>query len=165
MPCLKILEYPDARLRIVARPVERFDGELQEFIASLFETLHASGGIGLAASQVDVHQQIIAMDLSREGKARELFINPLVIAEDVLCLVEESCLSVPGIVGNVKRSAQVRVRAQDAHGEQFERDLADLSAVCVQHEIDHLRGVLFVDRLSLVKRWRAKWALGRRAAG
>ncbi|MEO1089929.1 MAG: peptide deformylase [Pseudomonadota bacterium] len=152
MARLPILEYPDARLRERAEPVVAFDGELEQLIDDLFETLYATTGIGLAATQAGVRHQVLVMDLSGDASAPQEYVNPEIITSAVPGLVEESCLSVPGVVGNVIRATQVRVRAYDRTGEPFERDLEDMHAVCLQHEMDHLAGKLFIDRLSLFRR-------------
>ena len=161
MPALPILEYPDPRLRATAEPVTRFDEDLESFVEDLKMTLYETEGIGLAGPQTGDCRRILVMDLSRERDMPEVFINPEIIRRDVPGLVEESCLSVPGVVQNVIRHTQVRVRAVDAQGEAFERELSDMHAVCLQHEIDHLDGMLFIDRLSLLKRWKVKRALAR----
>jgi peptide deformylase len=149
---LTILEYPDRRLRTKARPVSSFDATLQRLIADMFETMYAARGIGLAASQVDVHLRVIAIDASAQADTPEVFVNPKILSRGKIGLVEESCLSLPGVVANVQRATQVRVRAQDAVGSFHDRDLEGLPAVCLQHEMDHLDGRLFVDHLSWFKR-------------
>lgn len=152
MACLDILAYPDPRLRIPAQPVHAFDRELGQLVDDMFDTLYASRGIGLAAPQVNVARKVITIDVSGREAAPEVFINPVILADDAPGLVEESCLSVPGVLGNVLRATRLKVRAHARDGSLFERDLEGLLAVCLQHEIDHLRGRLFVDRLSLVRR-------------
>jgi peptide deformylase len=156
MTRLAILEYPDSRLRIKARPVSSFDDTLKRLIADMFETLYAGRAIGLAASQVDVHLRVITIDVSAEANSPQVFINPAILSRGNIGLVEESCLSVPGVLDNVKRATQLRVRAQDTAGSLYERDLEGVPAVCLQHEMDHLDGRLFVDRLSLLKRLRIR---------
>jgi peptide deformylase len=156
MALLQILEYPDPRLRTRAAPVQAFDAALRQFIADMFETMYAAPGIGLAATQVDVHRAIIVMDLSKEKNQPHVFINPEILARDGLAMSEEGCLSVPNVYEPVERAAQVRVRAHDADGQRFERDLDGLIAVCLQHEMDHLDGKLFVDYLSFLKRGRIR---------
>jgi peptide deformylase len=167
MARLPILEYPDPRLRIRASPVEAFDGALSRLVDDMFETMYASRGIGLAATQVDVHRQVITADVSGSGSAPEVFINPVLIADEAPGMAEETCLSLPGLVGIVPRATRVRVQARDRDGRPYERDLEDLLAVCVQHEMDHLRGKLFVDHLSVLRRLQVYWTAGRRrpAAG
>jgi peptide deformylase len=162
MARLAILEYPDPRLRTRAQPVEVFDGDLSQLIDDMFETMYASRGIGLAATQVDVHRQVITADVSGDGSAPEAFINPVLLADDRPGMVEESCLSLPGLVGNVPRATRVRIKALDRHGRPVERDLEDLLAVCVQHEMDHLQGTLFVDHLSIFRRVQVYWQSRRR---
>jgi peptide deformylase len=156
MACLPILEYPDPRLRLRSAPVVAFDADLGRLIDNLLDTLYATSGIGLSAPQAGHSCQVLVMDLSGNASGPQVFVNPEVLATAVPALVEESCLSVPGVVGNVVRPIQVRVRAQDRSGQVFERDLEGMHAVCVQHEMDHLVGKLFVDRLSLFRRLRVR---------
>jgi peptide deformylase len=163
MATLPILLYPDPRLREKARTVTDFGPGLGAFADDLAETLHASGGIGISAPQVGDRRALLVMDLSEDGTDPQLYVNPRILAADVQALVEESCLSIPGVVGNVVRSIRIRVRAQDRRGETFERELADMSAVCLQHEVDHLEGRLFIDRLPLLRRLQARWVAGRHA--
>ena len=151
-----ILEYPDPRLRTRAQPVTRFDAELGRLIDDMFETMYSAPGIGLAATQVDVHKQVIVIDISSERNEPLVFINPEIVAREGEASTEEGCLSVPGIFDQVKRAAKVRVRARDRRGEAFERDYDDILAVCIQHEMDHLDGKLFVDYLSDLKRERIR---------
>jgi peptide deformylase len=152
MSLLDILEYPDPRLRIRAEPVTAFDAELGRLIDDMLETMYASRGIGLAATQVNVHRQVIVMDISSDAGAPQIFVNPIVTSRDMTAMVEESCLSVPGVVGNVARSAKLGVRYLDRHGAAQAVEADGLRAVCLQHEMDHLQGRLFVDRLSIFKR-------------
>jgi len=156
-----ILEFPDPRLRTKARPVTRFDAELLALIDDLLETLYAAPGIGLAATQVDVHQRLIVIDVSEEHNAPLVLVNPQIISREGEASTEEGCLSVPGVFDEVTRAAKVRVRAQDRNGEPFERDYEDIEAVCIQHEMDHLDGKLFVDYLSDLKRERIRKKLGK----
>lgn len=156
MACRSILEYPDARLRTKARPVASITPELTTLIEDMFETMYASRAIGLAATQVDVHQRIVTIDVSGDASAPELFINPEIVSKRMVAIVEESCMSVPGLVAKVERAVRLRVRAVDREGRPYERDLEDLLAVCLQHEIDHLDGKLFIDRLPFFTRLRAK---------
>jgi len=151
-----ILEFPDPRLRTRAQPVTRFDAELGALVDDMFETMYAAPGIGLAATQVDVHKRLIVIDLSKEHNEPLTLINPEILAREGEASTEEGCLSVPGIFDEVKRAARIRVRAQDRNGEPFERDFADVLAVCIQHEMDHLEGKLFVDYLSDLKRERIR---------
>lgn len=156
MARLPILEYPDPRLRIRAEPVRAFDAALDRLVDDLFETLYADRAMGLAAPQVNVHRQIIVVDVSGNGSAPEVFINPAVVARSRIAEVDESCLSLPGVQARVRRATRLRVRAQNSQGHALERDCEDLLAVCVQHEIDHLQGRLLVDHLSLFQRIRLR---------
>jgi peptide deformylase len=169
MARLPILEFPDPRLRTRARPVTAFDASLKTLVEDMFETMYAAPGIGLAASQVDVHQRLIVIDVSKEGNDRQVFVNPEILEKSGEAQMEEGCLSVPGVFDEVKRAARVRVRAQDPDGVVFERELEGLLAVCLQHEMDHLDGKLFVDYLSELKRERIRKKLDKdrreRAAG
>ena len=163
MARLDILEYPDPRLRLQAKPVTQFDETLAELIDNLLETLHATKGIGLSAPQVNDQRQVLVIDLSGNASASQVYINPAILSKAAWGLVEESCLSVPGITGNVVRATEVRVRALDRAGETFERDLTGMEAVCLQHEMDHLAGKLFIDRLSLFRRLRMRFLAGSKA--
>lgn len=156
MALLNVLEYPDPRLRTRAEPVQVFDAALARLIDDMFETMYAAPGIGLAATQVDVHRQLIVMDVSKEANAPQVFINPAILSSEGTTAMEEGCLSVPGIYDEVQRAQRVRVRAFDRHGAPFEMDLDGLTAVCLQHEMDHLNGRLFVDYLSEMKRQRIR---------
>lgn len=151
-----ILEFPDPRLRTRAQPVTRFDGDLHRVIDDMLETMYAAPGIGLAATQVDVHQRLIVIDLSADKSAPLILINPEILASEGQIETEEGCLSVPGYFDEVKRASKIRLRAQDRDGNVFERDCEDLLAVCVQHEMDHIDGKLFVDYLSSLKRERIR---------
>jgi peptide deformylase len=154
-----ILEYPDPRLRTHAQAMTPadFTPELQQLIDDMFETMYAAPGIGLAATQVDFHKRLLVIDVSKERTEPLVFINPEILStsEDEATL-EEGCLSVPGVFDEVVRPARCRVRALDRHGQKFERDCEDILAVCVQHEMDHLEGKLFVDYLSDLKRERIR---------
>jgi len=156
MSRLSILEFPDPRLRTRAAPVREFDDALQKLIVDMLETMYAAPGIGLAATQVNVHKRLLVMDTSQEKNQPQVFINPEILSRDGVELSEEGCLSVPNVYEDVERAAHVRVRAQAADGSVFERDLEGLDAVCVQHEMDHLAGKLFVDYLSSLKRERIR---------
>lgn len=158
---LTVLEYPDPRLRTKARPVSSFDETLSRLIADMFETMYAARAIGLAASQVDVHLQVITIDISAEANSPQVFINPKILLRGNIGLVEESCLSVPGVLVNVRRATQLKVRTHDAAGLLVDRELEGVPAVCLQHEMDHLDGRLFVDHLSLFKRLRIRSRLVR----
>jgi peptide deformylase len=153
--CLTILEYPDERLRTVAKPVTAFDAALGQFCDDLLETMYAASGIGLAATQVNVHLQVIAVDVSQEANQPLLLINPQIESSDKIGRVEEGCLSLPGVYADVERATQIRVRALDRTGSPCEYELDAMAAVCVQHEMDHLQGKLFTDHLSFFGRRRA----------
>ncbi|MEM8560702.1 MAG: peptide deformylase [Pseudomonadota bacterium] len=152
MALLPLIEYPDKRLRQQSRTVEKFDASLQRALDNLVETFYASGGIGLSAPQAGDFRRILIMDLSDDRSSAEIFINPEIVGRERPALVEESCLSVPGVIGNVVRDTRVTVRASDSEGRVFERDLEDMEAVCLQHELDHLEGRLFIDRLPIHRR-------------
>lgn len=156
MARLPILEYPDPRLRIRAESVTKFDSELKNFVASLFETMYAAPGIGLAATQVNVHKRILICDVGVDGKQPCCLINPEIIRAEGKTNAEEGCLSVPEFYDFIDRAAVIRVRAFDPDGKPFELDAEGMLAVCIQHEIDHLDGKLFVDYLSELKRERLK---------
>jgi peptide deformylase len=151
-----ILEYPDPRLRTRAQPVTRFDADLEALTADLLETMYAAPGIGLAATQIDVHLRVIVIDLSAEHDQPLVLINPQILSREGEASTEEGCLSVPGIFDEVRRAAKIRLRFQDVRGEVLERDYGDIEAVCIQHEMDHLEGKLFVDYLSDLKRERIR---------
>ncbi len=156
MARLPILEFPDPRLRTRAEPVVRFDAPLVRLVEDMIETMYAAKGIGLAATQVNVHRRLLVMDVS-EGHDEPLeYVNPQLLAREGSEESEEGCLSVPQVFEKVKRAERVRVRAQDRHGTWFERELDGLAAVCLQHEMDHLDGKLFVDYLSSLKRDRIR---------
>jgi peptide deformylase len=156
MAQLTILEFPDPRLRTRAAPVEVFDSSLGRLIDDMLETMYAAPGIGLAATQVNVHRRLLVIDVSEQRNEPQVLINPQILSREGIVQTEEGCLSVPQIYERVDRAARVRVRAQDRRGEFFERDYDDLLAVCVQHEMDHLEGKLFVDYLSSLKRERIR---------
>src|SRR3989442_1694459 len=148
MALLNILEYPDPRLRKVATPVAAVTPEIQKLVRDMAETMYAAPGVGLAATQVDVHKRVIVMDVSDARDELRVFINPEIVAVEGEIECEEGCLSVPGYYDKVARAAKVSVRALDANGKPFELVAEGMLAVCVQHEIDHLYGKMFVDRLS-----------------
>src|SRR6188768_3803044 len=154
MSRLQILEYPDPRLRTKAKPVDVFDAALAKLAEDMLETMYEAPGVGLAATQVDVHKRLIVMDVSEGKNQPQVFCNPELLSQEGVGVTEEGCLSVPGIFDEVKRAAMVRARAQDVNGETFELD--GLAAVCLQHEMDHLEGKLFVDYLSDLKRERIR---------
>ncbi len=157
MAILDILEFPDPRLRTVAQPVTEVTDETRILIDDMFETMYDAPGIGLAATQVDVHQRLLVIDVSEDRSEPLVFINPEVeVLDPVLGEYDEGCLSVPGFYETVNRPRQVRVTALDRNGERFTRELDDLLAICLQHEIDHLDGKLFVDYISPLKRQRIR---------
>lgn len=157
MAALQILKYPDARLHTIAKPVEVFDDALRELVSAMAETMYEAPGIGLAATQVDVHQRVIVIDVSETKNQLRVFINPEILdSGGEKRVYEEGCLSVPGIYEEVERPASVRVRALDEHGKPFELQADGLLAVCLQHEIDHLNGRVFVQYLSRLKQTRIR---------
>jgi peptide deformylase len=157
MSILEILEYPDPRLRKIAKPVAKIDNKIQKLLNDMFETMYDAPGIGLAATQVDVHLQIIVMDLSEEKNEPLVFINPEVtVLEGDTEKMQEGCLSVPGFYEDISRIEHVLIKALDKTGAPFELEAEGLLAVCIQHEMDHLDGKLFVDYLSNLKRNRIK---------
>ncbi|HSQ10592.1 MAG TPA: peptide deformylase [Burkholderiaceae bacterium] len=163
MALLPILEYPDPRLCTVARPVTAFDDRLRKLVADMAETMYEAPGVGLAASQVDVHERIVVIDTSETKDDLQVFINPEIVwASDEQVECEEGCLSVPGVYDAVTRPARVRVKAFDERGAAFERDYTGLLAVCVQHEMDHLLGKVFVEYLSPLKQERIKTKMKKR---
>ncbi len=156
MAKLTILEFPDPRLRTRAIPVETVDDELNTLIDDMFETMYAAPGIGLAATQVDVHKRLLVVDVSSDNSEPNALINPEIIELDGEIMTEEGCLSVPGYYEEVKRAEHIRVRFLDRKGEETELEAEGLLAVCIQHEIDHLNGKLFVDYISEAKRQRIR---------
>jgi peptide deformylase len=162
---LTVLQHPDPRLRIKARPVEAFTPRHQELADDLFETMYAAKAIGLAASQVDVHEQLVVLDVSEGRDQPELFVNAQVLERSTPGLVEESCLSLPGVVASVQRPTVIRIRAMAKDGSWYERSLEGLLAVCLQHELDHLEGRLFIDRLPFFERLRVRRRLRSHLAG
>ena len=156
MSILTILEFPDERLRKKAVPVVKVTAEKRKFIDDMFETMYACNGVGLAATQVNVHERIIVIDTSEEKNTPICLINPEIIEKQGEEKSEEGCLSIPGFFETVERAETVKIRALNQQGEAFEMDVDGLLAVCVQHEMDHLEGKLFVDYLSPLKRQRIK---------
>lgn len=152
MAKLEILEFPDLRLRTKAVPVSVFDAQLKQLAADMLETMYAAPGIGLAATQVNVHQRLLVVDVSEEHNDPRVLVNPEVLHAEGHQTYQEGCLSVPGIFADVERAGSIRVRAQDLDGKPYEFDADGLLAVCIQHEMDHLIGKLFVDYLSPLKR-------------
>lgn len=164
MPLLDILRYPDPRLHRVAKPVAEVDGRVRQLAADMIETMYAADGIGLAATQVDVHERLLVMDTSEARDTPRVLINPeLVAASDEIVSGQEGCLSVPAVYDDVPRHARVTVRALGLDGQPFEFDAEGLEAVCVQHEMDHLVGKVFVEYLSPLKRERIKTRLLKQA--
>jgi peptide deformylase len=164
MAILEILEFPDPRLRTLASPVERVDDALRTLIDDMFETMYAAPGIGLAATQVNVHKRLLVIDISDEKNQPMVFINPEFEPISGEQEYNEGCLSVPGYYDNVTRHDRIRVRALDRMGQPFELEADSLLSVCVQHEMDHLDGKLFVDYLSRLKRERVKAKLEKERA-
>lgn len=157
MPLLPILQYPDPRLHTVAKPVEKIDAALKAQIANMFETMYEANGVGLAATQVDFHQRLIVIDVSENRDTPIVLINPEIVwASEETQINDEGCLSVPGIYDGVERAVRVRVRAMDENGNQRELDAEGLFSICIQHEMDHLMGKVFVEYLSPLKRNRIK---------
>jgi len=156
MALLEILHFPDTRLRSRGEPVTDFGPDLQRLIDDMFETMYAAPGIGLAATQVGVARQLAVIDVSEDKNERRVVINPELVEREGACDSEEGCLSVPGYLDTIKRAERVRLRAQDRHGEAYELEADGLLAVCIQHEMDHLNGRLFIDYLSDLKRRRVR---------
>ena len=163
MAILDVLRFPDERLRTVAAPVETITPELQQIVDDMFETMYAEEGIGLAATQVDIHQRIIVIDVSEDREDQLVLINPEILEQSGSTGIEEGCLSVPGSRALVPRAEWVKVRALDRHGKPFELEADDLLAICIQHEMDHLVGKLWVDYLSPLKRQRIRQKLEKMA--
>jgi peptide deformylase len=164
MPQLAILRYPDPRLHTVARPVAVVDDRIRQLVADMLETMYAAQGVGLAATQVDVHERLIVMDTSEERNRPLVLVNPEIVERSAeLALAEEGCLSVPQVYDRVERHARVKVHALDREGHPFELDAEGLTAVCVQHEMDHLVGKVFVEYLSAFKRDRIRTKMLKRA--
>ena len=156
MAKLTILEFPDPRLRTKAQPVTDFGAELQKQIDDMFETMYAAPGIGLAATQVNIHKQLIVIDVSEDNDQPLVLINPEFVEKRGVEEMEEGCLSFPGVYAKVQRANEVRIKFQDRHGKAQEIDTGELLAVCIQHEMDHIEGKLFVDYLSPLKRDRIR---------
>lgn len=163
MALLPILRYPDPRLHIVASPVTVFDAELKRLAADMAETMYAAPGIGLAATQVNVHKRLLVLDVSEDKSALQVFVNPVILWREGEHVGEEGCLSVPGVYETVRRAERIGVRAQDLEGKPFEVVADGLLAVCLQHEIDHLDGKVFVEYLSRLKQSRIKAKLAKQA--
>ena len=164
MAILPVLRFPDEKLRTKAQPVTDVNDEIRKIISDMFETMYAENGVGLAATQVDIHQRIVVIDVSEKKEHPYVLINPEIIRKsDDTLINEEGCLSVPGCYAKVDRSIDVTVKALDEHGKEFTLDGDELLAICIQHELDHLNGVLFVDYLSPLKRQRIKKKLEKEA--
>ncbi len=151
-----ILHYPDPRLRQVARPVTTVNDEIRQLVDDMAETMYAAPGIGLAAVQINVAQRVVVIDVSEARNVLQVFINPQIIERDGKQVFEEGCLSVPGVFDEVERSRHIRVRALDRNGQPFELEAEALLATCIQHELDHLDGKVFVDYLSRLKQTRIR---------
>jgi peptide deformylase len=162
MAILEILQYPDPRLNLPAQRVEKIDAATKKLIDDMVETMYAAPGIGLAASQVDVHKQIIVIDVSEDRSDLRVFINPEITRREGLATNQEGCLSVPGIYDNVERADSVTVTALDRNGSRFTLNASGLLATCIQHEMDHLQGKVFVDYLSELKQNRVRTKLKKR---
>jgi peptide deformylase len=164
MALLPILRYPDPRLHTVAKPVAAVDERLRRLVDDMLETMYAADGVGLAATQVDVHERVIVLDTSESRDRPRVLINPeLVAASEEMAVHEEGCLSVPTVFDKVQRHARVTVRALDRDGQPFEFEAEGLESVCVQHEMDHLRGKVFVEYLSALKRDRIRTKMLKKA--
>ncbi|WP_417534676.1 peptide deformylase [Marinobacterium stanieri] len=160
MAKLNILEFPDPRLRTIAEPVEQVDDEIRKIVDDMFETMYDAPGIGLAATQVNVHKRIVTIDISEEGNEPLVMINPeFTVLQDELEEMQEGCLSVPGFYEEVKRPNRILLKALDRDGNPYELEAEGLLAVCIQHELDHLNGKLFVDYLTALKRNRIRGKL------
>ncbi|MDF7675299.1 peptide deformylase [Neisseriaceae bacterium ESL0693] len=162
MALLNILQYPDERLHTIAQSVTEFDDHIKTLVRDMAETMYEARGIGLAATQVNVHQRIVVMDLSEERNQLQVFINPVITFKEGDVTYEEGCLSVPGIYETVHRAERIHVQALNEHGEPFELDADGLLAICIQHELDHLAGKVFVEYLSPLKQNRIKTKLKKR---
>ncbi|TPV59269.1 peptide deformylase [Aestuariibacter sp. GS-14] len=156
MAILDVLQFPDERLRTVAKPIAEVNSEVKQLIADMFDTMRDEKGIGLAATQVDRHVRLVVMDVSEEQNEPRVFINPEIIAKEGSTISEEGCLSVPGNYAKVDRAEKVTVKALDGEGNEFKLEADGLLAICIQHELDHLQGKLFVDYLSPLKRQRIR---------
>ncbi|MFZ0107819.1 MAG: peptide deformylase [Thiobacillus sp.] len=163
MARLDILHYPDARLHTVAKPVQAVDARIRQLVDDMAETMYAAPGIGLAATQVNVHERVIVIDITETRDDLRVFINPEIVSRSGRVEGEEGCLSVPGVFDKVTRSEHVTVRALDRDGKPFELQADGLLAICIQHEMDHLLGKVFVDYLSMLKRNRIKQKLLKQA--
>jgi len=163
MTVLTVLHYPDDRLRTIAKPVAEITPQVRQLVADMLDTMYDENGIGLAATQVNIHQRVVVIDISENRDQPQIFINPEIIAKSGDTTYEEGCLSVPQSYANVERAAEVTVKAQNLEGEWFELKAEGLLAICLQHELDHLLGKLFIDYLSPLKRDRIKKKLEKEA--
>lgn len=163
MTVLTVLHYPDDRLRTTAKPVAEITAQTRQLVADMLDTMYDENGIGLAATQVNVHQRVVVIDVSESRDQPQVFINPEIISRSGDTTYEEGCLSVPQSYANVERAAEVTVKAQNTEGEWFELKAEGLLAICLQHELDHLVGKLFIDYLSPLKRDRIKKKLEKEA--
>lgn len=161
MALLTILRYPDARLHKTASPVTVFDQNLKKLVSDMAETMYAAPGVGLAATQVDVHKQVIVVDVSERRDTLVVLVNPEIVDASGVSDIEEGCLSVPGIYDTVERAERIRVRAWDQNGNAFTLEAQGLLAVCIQHEMDHLKGKVFVEYLSQLKQTRVRAKLAK----
>lgn len=161
MAVLPILRYPDARLHKVAAPVTVFDENLKKLVRDMVETMYAAPGVGLAATQVDVHKQVVVVDVSERRDSLVVLVNPEIVEAWGVSDIEEGCLSVPGIYDTVERAERIRVRAWDQNGNAFTLEAQGLLSVCIQHEIDHLKGKVFVEYLSQLKQTRVRAKLAK----
>ena len=161
MANLNILRYPDARLHKLALPVTVFDESLRVLVRDMIETMYAAPGVGLAATQVDIHKQVVVVDVSERRDSPVVLVNPEVVDASGVSDIEEGCLSVPGIYETVERAERIRVRAYDQHGKSFTLEAQGLLSVCIQHEMDHLRGKVFVEYLSPLKQQRIRGKLAK----
>ena len=162
MAILEILQYPDPRLHLPAARVEKIDAAVRNLVSDMVETMYGADGVGLAATQVNVHQQVIVMDVSADKSDLRVFINPEIIRREGLALNQEGCLSVPGVYDNVERAESVTVTALDETGSRFTLNASGLLATCIQHEMDHLQGRVFVEHLSELKQNRIRAKLKKR---
>ncbi|MEX2197672.1 MAG: peptide deformylase [Burkholderiales bacterium] len=161
MALLNILRYPDARLHKTAAPVTVFDGALKRLVQDMAQTMYAAPGVGLAATQVDVHKQVIVVDVSERQDSLVVLVNPEIVEASGISDIEEGCLSVPGVYDIVERAERVKVRAYDQNGNPFTLEAQGLLAVCIQHEMDHLKGKVFVEHLSQLKQQRVRAKLAK----
>ncbi len=161
MALLNILRYPDARLHKTASPVTVFDDPLKKLVQDMVATMYAAPGVGLSATQVDVHKQLVVLDVSERHDSLVVLVNPEIVEASGVSDIEEGCLSVPGVYDIVERAERVRVRAYDQNGKQFTLEAQGLLAVCIQHEMDHLKGKVFVEYLSQLKQQRVRARLAK----